>query len=119
MIDYTDEHIEISSYDGAWFSTHFYAKVDNVEVHRLLSEGDAGRLNRQKARVAGIAGFTAGDTTQSFDTEDEALAAARAVLADESRHGFDEEWPRHLVRRVGNEWVPTSGDEWYDIATAQ
>ncbi|WP_114906842.1 hypothetical protein [Ornithinimicrobium murale] len=113
-LDYTDEHIDISSYDGAWFSTHFYAEVDTVAVHRVLTEGDAGRMNRQKQRTAGTAGFRAGDTTHSFDTQDDALAAARAVLADDTRHGHDQSWPRHLVRRVDGQWVPTSADEWLD-----
>lgn len=110
--DYADERIVVSSYNGAWFSAHYYAEVDGVEVHRVLTEGDAARLNRQR----GSAIERAGDTSHAFDTVEDARAAAQAVVDDPSNRSFDDEWPRHLVSRTEGQWVSTSEDEWLDRA---
>lgn len=111
-LDYQDERVEVTSYDGTWFSTHYYAKVDGVELHRVLSEGDTARLNRGR----NSSDYRPGDSYQGFDSTEDALAAARAVLDDTDRTGLDPEWPRHLVRRVDGRWVPTSADAWLDLS---
>lgn len=109
-LDYSDDRIEVSSYDGQWFSVHYYAEVDGTAVHRVLTEGDAAKLNRQRRSTID----KAGDTTHAFDTIEDAKAAAQVVVDDPTGHGFDPTWPRHLVSRVDGKWVPTSQDEWLD-----
>lgn len=109
-----DERIDVSCFPGAYGSTHFYAKVEGVEVHRVLTDGDAGRLNREKRRYGISPGdYKPGETYQGFDSEDEAVAAARAILADEARTGFEQDWPRHLVHRVRGAWTPLDPEQYW------
>lgn len=112
-----DDRLEISCYPGAYLSTHFYVKVDGVEVHRVLSEGDAGRLNREKRRYgSSMSDYAPGETYQGFDSQDEALAAGRAVLTDDARTGFEADWPRHLIHRLDGVWTPLDPEQYWTTA---
>lgn len=109
-----DDRIEISSYPGAFGSTHVYVKVDGVEVHRVLTEAGAARLNREKRRYGlGSGDYSPGETYQGFDSEEDAIAAGRAVLADEGRTGLESDWPRHLVHRVDGAWTPLDPETYW------
>lgn len=117
QLDGLDPRIEISSFGGqAAFSTHFYAKVERVEVHRVLSEGDAARLNRGRP-MDSAARYLFLDTYHGFDSVEDVRAAAEIALDDwiGSRISYDETWPRILLIREAGLWVPISTERYYTM----
>lgn len=84
--------------------------VDKVEVHRVLSEGDAAAVNR--ARRDPAMKYLPGETCSGFDSEGDALGAGRAV-AESDGATLEDDWPRFVVVRRDGAWVPIGTDEVY------
>lgn len=105
-----EQRIELSWFDIAQ-SVHTFVKVDGIEVHRMLSEGDVSRLNRQ--HPGAWHRYTTRDTYHGFDSEEEAVSAARAVIASDLST-LDPSWPRFLVERQQGRWVPVTAEYWLE-----
>lgn len=117
-----DERIDVSWYNRltVYNSEHFYTKVDRVEVHRVLSEGDASRLNRGRPESEAALRYRPSDTYHGFDSVEDARAAGEVALADlyGERVGFDTEGERMLVIRDQGTWRPVSMGEYWALVDA-
>lgn len=111
-----DGRIDITSYGSVAFSVHHYVTVDGTEVHRVLTEGDAARLNRGRREPSALR-YRPLDTYHGFDTVEQARAAGEAALVDldGDRVGYDETWPRILLARRDGSWEPLDQEDLYEL----
>jgi len=130
VLEGMDERITVDWYDRTivWNTEHFYVKVDvpenvgvrdRIEVHRVLTEGDAARLNRNRPEDS-VSRYQPFETYHGFDTVEEARAAGEVALVDldGERVGYEESWPRVLVQRVQGKWVPIQDAEYWALRDA-